>query len=136
MNDKILLRTLALCCCLLASCGGGSDNNTAEVDRLRDLANAKEAEARVLALDTSCASDDQCVPLRFGVTAHSCNPDIYAPLSLANVNASRAQDAAQEQRALATLVVALLPPSDIACPAVVIAPPTYACVANRCQQNP
>jgi hypothetical protein len=116
---------------LLAGCGGGSDDASA-YERAVDLANAKEAEARALAVDTPCNDGSQCGTVAFTVPTDPCGMWIYKPYSLVSPTAAAAKQAADEQRELAAHARELGPLQGIACIAIFKLPPALTCVASKC----
>ena len=118
-----------------ASCGGGSaqsDPNSIALQEAIDNANAKESQARVLAADTPCSQTTQCGVVNFLSPVGPCANWSYKVYSIVSPTAAAAASAAQEQVNLANRALALAPPTGIACPALVAAPPMPACVAEKC----
>ncbi len=115
------------------SCGGESDSyNSESHQRAIEAANAKEMEARSLAVESPCTSAGQCGNLAFLAPAGTCRNWSYKPYSLVSPTAAAASAAAQEQQQLANHAASLARPSDIACPAVVNQPPVLQCVSSVC----
>lgn len=121
-----------LCLTLLSSCGGNDDTAAAR-QALIDAADAKEAEARHLAVDTPCSQVAHCSLLGFATPASPCSDSRYAVYSTISVTAAAASAAAAEQISLSRQAQALYSGPVLACPAAVPALPTLACVASRCQ---
>lgn len=131
---RTMLVTLAAGLLVLA-CGGGSDSSR-QLDSLRSQAAAKQAEATALAVDTPCSANGQCAGLIFGATTHECGAQPQIPYLLSAPSSAQAASAAEQQRAIASQVQALLPADGLACPAVTTPQPTVTCVAFRCVQAP
>lgn len=127
---RVLLATLIAA--LLSGCGGGSDDANA-YERAVDLANAKEAEARSLAVDTPCGDVSQCGTVAFTVPTDPCGMWVYKPYSLVSPTAAAAKVAADEQRELAARARELGPLQGIACIAIFKMPPALACVTSKCK---
>jgi hypothetical protein len=121
----------ALSLAVLAACGGGSDPMTFQ--QAVDLANQEEAQARMLGVNTPCQQSSQCSVLRF-LEPSICQPSTYQVYSTISASAAAASAAAAEEVTLAEQAIALAPPGG-ACPAVIVAPPVPACVANTCQPS-
>lgn len=117
---------------LLAGCGGGSDDASA-YEHAIDLANAKEVEARSLAVDTPCSDVSQCGTVAFTVPTDPCGMWVYKPYSLVSPTATAAKVAADEQRELAARARELGPLKGIPCIAIFKMPPALACIASKCQ---
>jgi hypothetical protein len=124
MSRAWLLAALALAAC------GGSDSAFEEALAAAD---AKEAEAVALGVDTPCDRVDQCGSLQFGNPTKGCGTNHYHPYSLVSATAAAASAASGEQRDLAAVARALDKPYPFACPFVAESPPPLACVAGRCQ---
>lgn len=124
-----LRHALALLLPLLASCGGGGDDDAFRA--AADRADAKEAQARALAVDSPCSSTAQCGNLVLGEYT-GCGHPVYKPYSLVSASAAAASAAAAEQRELAHQA-AMLKTGDMACIALAPRPPTLACRASTCQ---
>jgi hypothetical protein len=123
-----LLLVLSIAATVIAfGCGGES-----ELDQLRAQAAAKEAEARSLAVNSPCSSDNECGALVFGPTTHVCGAAPQLAYLLAASTSARAASAAEQQRSLASQVQALLPSDGLACPAVVPIQPAVSCLAAQC----
>lgn len=115
---------------VLVACGGGSDS---AYQQAVDRANAKEAEARSLAVDNPCGQVSECGAVAFLAPTGACATWSYKAYSLVSSTAGAASAAASEQQVLAGQARALAPASDTACAATVIAPPPLACNASKCQ---
>jgi len=120
-------RWVVLAGIILASCGGGSNG----YQELVNEANAKEAQARVLATTAPCSSVDQCGMLVFYPVSGSCNCPALQPYSLVSATAAAASAAATEQASLAGQALSLSGDPPFAC--FCAAPPRLACVASQCQ---
>ena len=125
-----LLSSLALAL-TLAGCGGGTD--TAAFQQAVDLANAKESEARALAVEDPCTQLSECGTVAFLSPLQSCATWTYKPYSLVSPTAAAASAAAVEQRKLAGQAGTLAPPSNVGCAAVVADPPSLSCSAGKCR---
>ena len=122
----------ALFATLLQSCGGNDDTTVAR-QALIDAADAKEAEARRLAVDTPCSQTTHCALLGFGSPASQCPDSKYAIYSTISTTAAAASAAAADQVSLSRQAQALYSGPVVACPAAVAVLPTLACVASQCQ---
>lgn len=125
-----LRHSLVLLLPLLAACGGGGESDAFRA--AADRADAKEAQARSLALDSPCSSTAQCGHLVLQ-KYQGCADPVYKPYSLVSPSAAAASAAAAEQRELAAQAARLAPPSDTVCIAMVPRPPTLICQASTCQ---
>lgn len=117
----------------LASCGGGDES--ARYQQLVEQAAAKEAEARLLGVDTPCQQTSQCGLLTFLEPA-ACLVSTYKVYSTVSPTAQAARVAADEQLVLAQQAIALRSQNPVPCPLLVAVPPTPVCVANQCQAAP
>lgn len=124
---------LAVSLLTLASCGGGDDS--ARYQQLVEQAAAKEAEARLLGVDTPCQQTSQCGLLTFLEPA-ACLVSTYKVYSTVSPTAQAARVAADEQLVLAQQAIALRSQNPIPCPLLMAVPPTPVCVANQCQAAP
>jgi hypothetical protein len=129
-----LLSCLALAS-TLAGCGGGSgsDSDAAAYQQAVDLANAKEAEARALAVEGPCAQVSECGTVAFLSPVQPCANWTYKPYSLVSATAVAASAAAAEQRKLAGQAGSLAPPPNTACAAMIAEPPSLSCTAEKCR---
>ena len=119
----------------LTGCGGGGSDLSAYL-RAVGLAEAKEAEARQLAVDTPCDQASQCGTVSFIDPKALCPMPIYVPYSLVSPTAAAAKTAADQQRELAAQARALSQQPPVACIALFILPPSSVCVASKCQVVP
>ena len=126
-SNRALLLPLAA---ILIACGGGADPDAYQA--ATELANAKEAEARALAVTTPCAQVSECAYLTFMSPTGGCSGWYYTPYLLVSSSAAAASAAATEQNALARKAIVLAPPTGIFCPAFVAPPPVLACTASTC----
>jgi len=116
----------------LAACGGGSASS--EYQQAVDLANAKETEARALAVETPCSDASQCGTVAFLDPVKVCPFFTYKPYSLVSPSAQAASAAAAQQQSLADEAHRLDPASSVtSCPPPLQNPPPIACVASKCQ---
>lgn len=131
------LPLLLIAVVLVSACGGKGNDDSERLSELTAQANAKEAEAKTLAVTAPCSTDNQCSALHFADTErYSCSWGNYKIYSLASITAAQAKDAADAQNALAREAIGLqatLPPERIpACPAVVVPAPSPVCQAGTC----
>jgi hypothetical protein len=135
INLKRISPVMAVTAALFTlGCGGGADES--QLDQLRAQANAKEAEARSLVVDTPCSADNQCGALVFGFTTHVCGAKPQVAYLLAASTSAQAASAAEQQRSLASQVQALLPSDGTACIADTQPQPSVSCSASRCVSGP
>jgi hypothetical protein len=127
------LSATALIVVSLVACGGGA--NEGAFEHAVEQAAAKEAEARALGADTPCTEQAQCSYLTFQSPYGACGDWRYKPYSLTSPTAAAASAAAVSQNELARRAIALAPPSDTLCPAVVAPPPSVSCIASTCRAN-
>lgn len=138
---KIIMVISSLVVLMLAACGGGGVEPSA-LDSLLAQAEAKQTEARALAVDTPCSNDSQCSVLFFGDTKPGCTTGLtekdYKIYSLVSATATQASAATDQYNVIASQALNLQEPrpGTYACPAVVINWPTTVCVANKCQATP
>lgn len=128
---------LGLSLLMLAACGGGSDSSLdlARYQEAVDQANAKEAQARTLGVDTPCQQAAQCGVLAF-LEPTVCPTSTYKVYSTISSTAGQAKAAADEQVALADHAIAIDPRGRAPCPLIAVRPPpTPVCVANQCQAS-
>lgn len=118
----------------LASCGGGGfgPDSDAAYQQAVSAANNKESEARTAGTASPCAAAIQCRVLTFQSPTPTCPGLSYKPYSLVSPTAAAASAAASEQNVLARQSLALAPPSNGVCTAVVPPVPVLSCVANTC----
>lgn len=116
---------------ILSACGGSSSSD--DYQRVVNLANAKEADARSLGTDSPCGQVQECGTLAFLQPSAPCATWTYKPYSLVSATSSAASAAAAEQVSLAGQAIALAPPAGAACAAVVTPVPTLSCIASKCQ---
>lgn len=114
---------------LLASCGGSGTNAYIEAV---DLANKKEAEARAAGVASPCSDVSQCAVLTFQSPLPICEIWTYKSYSLVSPTAAAASAAAVQQNVLARQALALAPPSNVSCSAVVPSAPVLTCSASTC----
>src|ERR1035437_2738976 len=95
---KILLTFSLLAA--LGGCGGGGSDVTPYQQAI-DLANAKEAEARLLAVDTPCDQASQCGLVSFTDPAKQCVFPAFKAYSLVSPTAAAAKLASDQQLLLA-----------------------------------
>lgn len=129
---KILLTFSLLAA--LGGCGGGGSDVTPYQHAI-DLANAKEAEARLLAVDTPCDQASQCGLVSFTDPANQCVFPVFKAYSLVSPTAA-AKLASDQQLLLAEHARELSPNPIVPCPAYAIVIPSLACVASKCQTVP
>ncbi len=116
----------------LTGCGGGGSDLSAYL-RAVGLAEAKEAEARQLAVDTPCDQASQCGTVSFIDPKALCPMPIYVPYSLVSPTAAAAKTAADQQRELAAKARSLSQQPLVPCPAIMSIAPNLACTASKCQ---
>lgn len=97
------------------------------------VSDAKEAEARQLAVDTPCSQVEQCGSIGFTDPRDPCAMWSFKPYSLVSSTAAAAKVASDQQRELAAQARKLSPQPDVACILIVKVPPPLACVASKCQ---
>ncbi|MEI7536134.1 MAG: hypothetical protein WCJ76_02940 [Comamonadaceae bacterium] len=135
MTAKLKPVALLSSAVLLFGCGGGGAGggfDTAAYQQAVDAALAKEAEARVLAVDRPCDTILQCGVVSFTDPKDQCAIPVYQPYSLVTVTAAAAKVASDQQLALAAHARELSPQPLVACPAYASLPPVLACVTTRC----
>jgi hypothetical protein len=125
---KIL--TLLVMLAMFSGCGGGDDNHAYQ--QAVDAAVAKEAETRLLAVDTPCDQASQCGTVSFTDPRNQCAMLVYKPYSLISPTAAAANAASEQQLELAANARKLSPQPLVACPALFVMPPVLACVASKC----
>ncbi len=113
---------------VLAGCGGGGSD---AYQQAVELANAKEAEARSLAVDNPCDQVSQCGTLSFVSATGTCAGLSYKPYSLVSPTAAAASAAAAQQQQLAGQARVLSPTPMLPC--AVVAPPQLACNVSKCE---
>jgi len=118
----------------LAACGG--DSGTDDYQMALQQASAEQALAISLAAAAPCATVQQCGNLALLEPNGHCSSTSYRPYSLVSSTAAAAASAAAQEQVLAQQAVDSAPPPYTGCPAVIVAPPTLACVANTCQPGP
>jgi hypothetical protein len=119
---------------LLIGCGGGGDsNNLNAYQQAVDQANAKESEARLLAVDTPCDQAAQCGTVSFTDPKDRCAMPIFKPYSLVSLTAAAAKAASDQQLVLAAHARELSSQSPIPCPAFAVRLPVLVCMASKCQ---
>ncbi len=125
---------------LLVGCGGGGGGggglDTAAYQQAIDAAVAKEAEARLLAVDAPCDQASQCGTVSFTDPRNLCGFLVYKPYSLISPTAAAAKAASDQQLEMAANARKLSPQPLVACPALFVMPPVLACVASKCQAVP
>lgn len=119
---------------IAAGCGGGDDNRAYQ--QAVDAAVAKEAEARLLAVDTPCDQASRCGTVSFTDPRNQCALPVYKPYSLLSPTAAAAKAASDQQLELAAAARKLSPQPLFACPALFVMPPVLACVASKCVALP
>ena len=117
---------------LLVGCGGGGGSDTAAYQQAIDAAVAKEAQARLLAVDTPCDQASQCGTVSFTDPRNQCGLLVYKPYSLISPTAAAAKAASDQQLEMAANARKLSPQPLVACPALFVMPPVLACVASKC----
>jgi hypothetical protein len=130
---KILLTFSLLAA--LGGCGGGGSDVTPYQQAI-DLANAKEAEARLLAVDTPCDQASQCGLVSFTDPAKQCVFPVFKAYSLVSPTAAAAKLASDQQLLLSEHARELSPNPIAPCPAYAIVIPRLACMASKCQTVP
>ena len=123
---------IILTAALLVGCGGGYGPGSTSYQQAVDAANAMEAQARRLAVDTPCDQPLQCGVVLFTDPKNPCAMRVYQPYSLVSATAAAAKAASDQQLALAVYARELSPQPLVACPAYFALPPGLACVASRC----
>lgn len=119
----------------LTACGGGGSDESAYQQALA-IADAKEAEARQLAVATPCEQVSQCDSIGFTDPRDPCGMWSFKPYSLVSSTAAAAKAASDQQRELAAQARKLSSQPDVACILLVKVPPVLACVASKCQVAP
>jgi len=115
----------------LTGCGGGGFDLTAYLHAVA-LADAKEAEARLLAMDTPCVQVSQCGTVGFTDPRDPCGMWSFKPYSLVSSTAAVAKAASDQQRELAARARELSAQPNVACLMLVKIPPELACAASTC----
>ena len=116
----------------ISGCGGGGTDLSAYLQAI-GLADAKEAVARQLAVDTPCDHASQCGTVSFVDPTSQCPMPTYVPYSLVSPSAVAAKAAADQQRELAAQARMLSLQPFVPCIALIILPPSSVCMASRCQ---
>lgn len=119
---------------MFSGCGGGDDNHAYQ--QAVDAAVAKEAEARLLAVDTPCDQASQCGTVSFTDPRNQCAMLVYKPYSLVSPTAAAAKAASDQQLELAANARKLSQQPLVPCPALFVVPPVLACVASKCLAVP
>ena len=119
-------------CAALTACGGGGSDESA-YQRALSMADAKEVEARQLAVDTPCDQVSQCDSVGFTDPRDPCGMWSFKPYSLVSSTAAAAKAASDQQRELAAQARKLSPQPDVACLLLIKVPPVLACIASKCQ---
>ena len=115
----------------LTGCGGGGADLTAYLQAV-GLADAKEAEARQLAVDTPCSQASECGTIGFTDPRDPCGMWSFKPYSLVSATASAAKVAADQQRELAARARELSAQPNVACLLLIKVPPVLSCSAAKC----
>jgi hypothetical protein len=119
----------------LTACGGGGGvgYDDAAYQHALSMADAKELEARQLAVDAPCDQVSQCDSVGFTDPRDPCGMWSFKPYSLVSSTAAAAKLASDQQRELAAQARKLSPQPDVACILLVKVPPVLACTASKCQ---